>query len=165
MRSMLTALVCVLPLCLVSCASYAIHLYSDPHQLTVIDESLVLTEAETDDPLPIAVLMRGDSVVVIGERRNNWEYEQDMHDRSFIVYFGRRRAYVPYRSLISREQYAAMFGPNGSTDSIGTQPTVPGDVGTGGVATRDTATTAAPPPSDGDLTGGPDNGGRRIRRP
>jgi hypothetical protein len=147
MRPLLAALVCALPLYAAACASYAIHLYSDPHQLTVIEESLVLTEAETDDPQAIAVLMRGDSVVVIGERRNNWEYEQDMHDRSFIVYYGRRRAYVPYRSLVSREQYAAMFGPGRNPDSLPVAPTRTG-VGTGGVATRDTVARPA------NLTGG-----------
>ncbi|MBC8145882.1 MAG: hypothetical protein H7X80_09860, partial [bacterium] len=71
-------------------------------------------------------------------------------------------AYVPYRSLISREQYASMFGPGTNPDSIPTTTT--GNVGTGGVATRDTAATGgAAQPADGAPNGGPD-GGRRGRR-
>jgi len=158
MQRLLTALVVMLPLCLTACTSYAIHLYSDPTQLQVIDESLVLTEAESDGQT-IGVLMRGDSVVVIGERRGNWEYEQDLHDRDFIVYFGRRRAYVPYRSLVSRAQYASLYGP-GATPPEGTPTGTPGDVGPGAPpAARDTNATRI---NDADLTGGPT--GRDARR-
>lgn len=158
MRRSLTALVVTLPFCLVACSSYAVHLYTDPNQLQVIEESLVLTEAETDDGAPIAVLMRGDTVVVIGERRNNWEYEQDMHDRFFIVYYGRRRAYVPYRSLVSRTQYASMYGS-------GRQPAQPArpattEITPGNVASNDSAS-AKSPALDGDLTGGTPRDRRR----
>ena len=161
MRRLLTALVFTLPLCLGACSSYAIHLYTDPNQLKVIDESLVLTEAETDDGSPIAVLMRGDSVVVIGERRNNWEYEQDLHDRYFIVYYGRRRAYVPYRSLVSRETYATLFGP-GQQTAEPARPTTTTTSATGRVASRDSSASPAAPRS-GDLTGG--NPRERRRNP
>lgn len=165
MRRLLTVLVLALPLLLSACSSYGIHLYSDPQLLQVIDERLVLSEAETVGD-PLAVLMRGDSVVVIGERRNNWEYELDMHDRHFIVYYSGRQAYVPYRALITRAQYATMYGtpqPSTTAASTTTAATAATTQGaTGGVAVRDTV--ATPPPDNGDLTGGRPTGGRRGDR-
>jgi hypothetical protein len=164
MRRMLTALVFALPLCLSACASYGVHLYSDPQLLKVLDERIALTEAESDGESPFSVLMRGDSVVVIGERRNNWEYEQDMHDRYYIVYFDNRRAYVPYRSLCSNEAYASMFGPGtaapAAVPAAPAQPQ-PSDVGTGPSARRDTVRVI-----DNDPTGGGRNArqGRNARR-
>lgn len=162
MSRLLTALVVMLPLCISACASYAVHLYPDPRLLQVIDERLVLTDGEVEGSDPLAVLMRGDSVVVIGERRNNWEYEQDMHDRTFIVYYNSRRAYVAYRSLITREQYASMYGGAAVPATTATAPTIPSaSIGTGAAA-RDSVSPAVP--ASGDLTGGPTNNRRRVPR-
>jgi hypothetical protein len=164
MRRLLTALVFTLPLCLTACASYAVHLYSDPRLLQVVDERIALSEAEGGSD-PFAVLMRGDSVVVIGERRNNWEYEMDMHDRYFIVYFDNRRAYVPYRSLVSREQYGSMFGQPTQPAAEPAAPATPPSAGPGRTPiARDSAAQTAPTGSD--LTGGPPRAatGRNARR-
>jgi hypothetical protein len=139
---MLTMLVFTLPLLLGACASYAVHLYSDPQVYKVIDERLVLTEAEVDGAEPFAVVMRGDSVVVIGERRNNWEYEQNIHERYYVVYFGRHRAYVPYRSLVSQAEYASMYGQGRQPDAEPAAPPNP-DVGPGRPA-RDTTQPVIP---------------------
>jgi hypothetical protein len=167
MRRMLTALVVTLPLCLSACASYAVHLYSDPRLLKVIDERVVLTDGESESTDPLAVLMRGDSVVVIGERRNNWEYEQDMHDRTFVVYYNNRRSYVPYRSLITSEGYASLYGTGGTgATPASTSPSVPSasipsaSIGTGAGPARDSVAASRP---SGDLTGGSTNNRRRRR--
>lgn len=162
MRRLLASLVVTLPLCLSACASYAVHLYSDPRLFQVIDERIVLTDSESDASDPLAVLMRGDSVVVIGERRNNWEYELDMHDRTFIVYYNSRRAYVPYRSLITREQYASMYGVTAPSASAAAAaaPAVPSTtIGTGGEE-RDSVSPGSVPSNN--PTGG--SGTRRRRR-
>ncbi|HVK39540.1 MAG TPA: hypothetical protein VNA88_13465 [Candidatus Kapabacteria bacterium] len=160
MRRLLASLVVFLPLCLSACASYAVHLYSDPRLLQVIDERIVLTDGESDSSDPLAVLMRGDSVVVIGERRNNWEYEQDMHDRTYVVYYNSRRAYVPYRSLITREQYASMYGVTAPATAATAAPAAPSStVGTGG-GTPDSVSTGSTPTNN--PTGGPST--RRRRR-
>jgi hypothetical protein len=93
-------------------------MYSEPVQLRVLDETLVLTEAEKEAPAPtLGVLMRGDSVIVIGERRSTWEYELDPHDMFYVVYFDRRKAYVPRRSLATLKRYLTMYGPGRRLDT------------------------------------------------